>query len=649
MLFNSIGLFNFRKVRRVVACCATLALVSGVSDFTGAPVQAQVYTLGPDDVLSVIVLRHPELSVEMQVVPSSGRIQVPSVGDIYVAGKTTSQVAFEITQRLKKTLLRPAVTVALRTQRVQRVFVSGAVIKTGVYDIRPGFRVTDALALSGGLIGLPEQVDGTLNRPGWKPVALKLPEIYLNGNSKYNFALRSGDALYFTQRVVRINVAGQVGKPGPVDVPTGQGIVQAISLAGGATPEAALSRVVVRRNGTELPVDLYKAIVRGQGEDSFKLQPNDLIIVPQAEERIAVLGAVDKPNFYPIVDGKTMSVSEALAQAGGGSERAALSRAMIRHADGTQTPIDLYKITVLGSQEGNVLLKDGDSIVVPQSLGITVIGAVSKPGTVYIEEAKIPRLADILAQSGGLTLRPEQSRISITRRVPTVGTKPFTLEIDPIALLLQHSWSQNAEVQDGDVVTVAAIQSQTIFIAGEVRTPGSYDLHTGDGLPELLSRAGGPTLLGSLRQITITHKDGQVQMVDALDTIRKGQTSSLKLQEGDYVVVPQNMNRVLVMAAVKTPGSYPLPEDRPLTVGEALALAGGPTDTAKLKQIAILHQTPQGMQRRILSLKTAKDVQKNSEVTLQAGDILYVPQGSQSQSAWDVITRGVGLLRVFGL
>ena len=617
--------------------------------FSSLAAMAQVYALGPDDVLSVVVLRHPELSVPEQMVPSSGRIQVPAVGDVYVVGKTTSQVAAEITRRLKTTLLRPEVTVALRSQRTRRVFVLGAAAKAGVYEMKPGFRITEVLALAGGLVAQPDQIDGFLNRPGQKPLRLNLSAIYFDSGSPSNYLLRNNDVLQFSERVIRISVAGQVNQPGPVNVPVGQGIVQALSLAGGASPQAALSRVVVRRNGTETPVDLYKAIVKGQGEDSFKLRAGDLILVPQAEERISVLGAVLRPNYYNIADGTTMRVSDALAQAGGGSPRAALSRAVIRHVDGTQTPVDLYKIVVQGSQDGNAPLVSGDSIIVPESQGVTLIGAVGRPGTLYIEEAKNPRLVDVLAEAGGLSVKPEQAHISITRRVPNVGTKPYSMEIDPVALLLQNSSSQNAEVRDGDVITVSGLKGQTIFIAGEVQSPGSFELREGDGLPELLARAGGPSLSASLRRITITHRSGQVQMVDALDAIRKGEASQIKLQDGDYVVVPVNTNRVLVMAAVKAPGAYPLPEDRPLTVGDALALAGGPVETAKLKEIAILHQTPQGMQRRVLSLKTSRDVQANSGVVLQSGDILYVPQGSQSLSAWDVITRGVGLLSVFGL
>lgn len=655
--FSSLDSKSFHRLATCSAL-ATATLFGWTSAVYAAPssviparamsaASSQTYTLGPEDVISVLVQKHREYSIDAQTVPSSGRIQVPGVGDVNVAGRTTTQVADEITLRLRRTLLRPQVTVSLRLQRTRRIFMLGSVGKTGAFDVKPGFRVTEALALAGGLMTLPDQMDGFLNRAGTKPIRLDLPEIYTNSDSPKNYVLRNGDVLQFNQRVIRINVAGKVGKPGVVNVPIGEGIVQAISLAGGATTDAALSRVVVRRNSKEMPVDLYNAIIKGQGEDKFKLMSGDLIIVPEALDRISVLGAVIKQGYYDIPDGNSMRVSEALGLASGPGPRAALSRAVVRHASGPDTPVDLYRVLVEGSQDGNITLKSGDSVVVPESRGVTIIGAVPRPGTFYVEEAKTPRLSDILAQSGGLAIKPETARISISRSSDD-GSKPFSLEIDPVALLVKNSWSQNAVVKDGDVITVSGIQGQTVFVSGEVKTSGAFELRESDGLQALLARAGGVTPMASLRQVTVTHRDGQVQMVDILDSVKNGTESPVKLRDGDYIVVPQNMNRVLVMAAVQRPGMYPLPEDRPLSVGEALALAGGPLDRAKLKEVAILHQTPQGIQRRILPLNSAQNAATNSNITLSNGDIVYVPAGgAQSTSGWDMISRGVGLFSLF--
>lgn len=619
-----------------------LALCLGVSRVA----QAQDYFLGPDDTIGVTVLRHPELSVPVQVVPSSGRIQVPGVGDVMVSGKTTSQAAAEIARRLRKTLLRPEVVVSLMSQRVRRVFVSGAVMKTGPIEIKQGFRVSEAIALAGGLTAAPERIEGILARVGSKPIVLDLPTLLRNSSSPKNFLLRNSDALRLTERVYRINISGQVNRPGPADVPMGSNVVQALSIAGGAKSKAALSRVTVKRaNGKEYPLDLYRTVVLGQGSDNFRLASGDMILVPEAMDRVTVLGAATKPGYYDIQDGNKLTVSEALSLAGGATPRAALSRARLRHANGKEEPLDLYKISVLGLQDEDVTLAAGDVIVIPESKGVSVLGAVNRPGMLYLEESKAPRVADIIGQAGGLAITPEMATISISRQTGT--KKPLTLSIDPVALFQRNSWSQNSLVQDGDVIVISSTRMQTIFVSGQVRSPGAFELKERDGLTALLARAGGATPTGSLRRVTITRRDGTVQMVDALDAVKTGTSIPVELQEGDYVVVPENLNRVLVMAAVRAPGMYTIPEDRPLTVAEALAMAGGPAERAKLKEVAILHQTPEGVQRRVLSLNSARDVQINSSVTLRDGDILYVPVGTQGRSAWDVITRGVGLLSVF--
>lgn len=125
-------------------------------------IEAQQYRVSPEDVLSITVLYHPEFSQAQVTVPSSGHIQVPGVGDLFVVGKTTTALDKELTRRLLKQLQRPEVTVALLTPRTKRVFLIGAVSKPGAYELKSGFRVSEALALAGGLTVRPEQAHGVL-------------------------------------------------------------------------------------------------------------------------------------------------------------------------------------------------------------------------------------------------------------------------------------------------------------------------------------------------------------------------------------------------------------------------------------------------------------------------------------------------------
>src|SRR4028118_612048 len=72
----------------------------------GSAASAPDYRFGPNDVISVTVLRHPEWSVDQITVNSAGKISLPVVGEIFVAGKSISQVDSEITRALVKRIVR---------------------------------------------------------------------------------------------------------------------------------------------------------------------------------------------------------------------------------------------------------------------------------------------------------------------------------------------------------------------------------------------------------------------------------------------------------------------------------------------------------------------------------------------------------------
>src|SRR5690349_14799895 len=72
----------------------------------GRPADAG-YLLDYEDVLTVTVLRHPELSSDEIMVNTSGKINLPVAGEIQVSGKTLAQVQEEVTRRLGRLLRKP--------------------------------------------------------------------------------------------------------------------------------------------------------------------------------------------------------------------------------------------------------------------------------------------------------------------------------------------------------------------------------------------------------------------------------------------------------------------------------------------------------------------------------------------------------------
>ncbi|MBV9868602.1 MAG: SLBB domain-containing protein [Abitibacteriaceae bacterium] len=646
---------QFASVIRLSLLVMAVASFGRGQSARGDVYKPEIYKLAPGDVVMVTVQRHPEMSVENATVNSAGKLKVPEVGEIYVTGKTLDQTAKQIAKALDDQLVRPEVNVSLKQGRPLQVSILGAVAKPGVYQAAPGWRVTEAIGVAGGLAIRPEIASATLTRGNNLGVPLDLQQIFRENhlpggrpkNSSVNLLLQPGDVINIFSRASQVSVNGAVQRPGLYEVPEGDGVVEAIALAGGAAPKAALSKTrITHPDGTSVTADLLKAMVGGDQTSNLKVSTGDLILVPESKDRVTVRGAVAKPGYYDIEDGTTLRVTQALDLAGGATPKAALTKAAIEHADGTTTPINLYPVMFQGQRDGDLNLNPGDIVTIPDQRGIVVLGEVKTPGTYNVEQGTSPHLADVLALAGGLapTVKADAARISVTHNSPNGPAQ--TVSIDP-AKLYAHDPSQNESVQDGDLVTVSAIRPHTVVVSGEVKTPGSYELNEGSGLAELIARAGGPTEDAALKRVSVRHVDNNTVTVDASLAVREGaQNLNFPLQEGDFIVVPKNTAHVTVLPAVNKPGIVIIPENEPFTVGKALSLAGGPKDRARLKEVGIFRHTATGVQHTIFAVDQVYNGQLALDQRLQDGDVLYVPEGKQTNSSWNTITNAIGSLGV---
>lgn len=613
--------------------------------------RAQDYRLGQDDVIKVLVARHPELSAEEISITSSGRIALPEAGQIYVAGRTTSEVARAITRALVRTVVEPDVTVSLVKQRLRRIFVLGAVAKPGVIEMKAGWRVAQALAAAGGLAGLAEETSATLARNGQRVLAVDVPAVIANPASPQNRVLQPGDVLVLTALdPKRVTVSGDVQKPDIYPLRRAPRLLDALVAAGGLKTRASESRGFVLRGGEKLPLDLQAAIDYEKPEANLALLAGDLVTIEAIPAlKVAVDGFVKTPGNFDLQSGS--GVIQAIAQAGGLTTTADQIVASVRRGNRI-LPVDLTRAPF--DPSADVTLQSGDVVLLsePQIIRVQVAGQVNKPGALRLPPNST--VLDAIARSGGLSIRREDARINVLR---TTGGQQITLHVDPIGLLDLQDVAGNPKLQDGDLISVTQAKAQVAFINGEVARPGAYDIKEGDGIPELIARAGGPTDLAALKTITL-QRQGQTTLVDvrASLTMAGGNKLNVPLQDGDFVVVPRNTARVLVMQAVQKPGYYPIPEDGTLTVGEAVSEAGGPRDRAAIDEVAVFRQTPTGLQRRMVRLdklsgpKGAQQLGLNA--TLQSGDIVYVPQGHVNSSFLDKVGRGLGLagsLRFLGI
>lgn len=156
------------------------------------------YRLGPEDVISVTVFDLPKYSKTGIAIPPDGRIDYYLIrGGLFVNGKTTQQVADEITQHLDEYIIDPKVTVSLDKAVSQRYGVLGDVAQPGIRVMTRRLSVYEALNEAGGILRTGKKQVVVLRMDAdrmLKAVTIDVAAIE-KGKAADNYFLRPGDQI----------------------------------------------------------------------------------------------------------------------------------------------------------------------------------------------------------------------------------------------------------------------------------------------------------------------------------------------------------------------------------------------------------------------------------------------------------------------
>lgn len=256
------------------------------------------YILGPDDIISVYVYLHPELTIPEPgvggsagaLISSDGSVQLPLVGTVHLGGLTLAQAQQVVTQAYSTYVNNPKVSVQIQQALSLKYYLLGAFSAPGIKYPVHQLTLLEALAL-GGSVDIP---NADLYQAYVAQGSVKLPvdlgALLLDGDLSQNITLASGDAIIIPSSASEnAYIFGAVGKPGPVQFVSGKlSLLQALASAGLDLPnytDARLSRVhIIRshgRTGEFLIVDA-RMILQGQAA-SFALEPGDIVFVPPTE------------------------------------------------------------------------------------------------------------------------------------------------------------------------------------------------------------------------------------------------------------------------------------------------------------------------------------------------------------------------------
>ena len=191
------GQKNGKKVVSMASARNTSAAVEDSKPVSTTATTDPTYQIGPEDVLDINVWKEPDVSRVVPVRPD-GKISLPLINDVQAAGISPQELAKTVSDKLRKYLNEPQVTVIVTAINSQRVFVVGEVLRAGAFPLIPGMTVLQALSSAGGFttfadvkkVHIMRQRDGKL---------VELPfnyrDVLKGDNPNQNIKLEPGDTV----------------------------------------------------------------------------------------------------------------------------------------------------------------------------------------------------------------------------------------------------------------------------------------------------------------------------------------------------------------------------------------------------------------------------------------------------------------------
>jgi polysaccharide export outer membrane protein len=244
--------------------------------------QDKDYIIGPEDILEIQVWGNKDLNQVVFVRPD-GRTSLPLVGEIGVSGQSVQQLQDHLTNVYEKTVKGAVVTVMVKEIKSRPVFFIGGFGKPGVMQLTRELTLLQAISVVGGVVPNADAEKGFLLR-GDKRIPIDFNRLVQRGDLSQNPKLEPGDSIV-VPLADAVYVNGEVKAPGAVKYTQDLTILKALTQVGGLTPLASAGRVDVLRGNAEkkerIRVDVDKMMRSPDENPDIRLQPNDIIFVPQ--------------------------------------------------------------------------------------------------------------------------------------------------------------------------------------------------------------------------------------------------------------------------------------------------------------------------------------------------------------------------------
>ncbi len=424
----------------------------------GSIVPETAYTLGAGDRIIIEIFNVPEYSKEYQVMVD-GSVNLPLLGTTFVQGLSLQDAANLISNRYSPYLTKPLVTITLVGFRPLNIAIAGEITRPGSYKILPiqdakqGLQfptLVQVLQLAKGITAAAELRNIQVRRPQkYGPdqvIVINLWDFFRNGDLRQDITLRDGDSI-FVPTATTINV---------------DEIRERMNANFSADLTQPISVVIIGQVSRPGPYTIVTNDLRSTTQPN---QPNQL----------GILDLNNQNNQYQnnnVVGLPT--VSRAIKLAGGIKPDADLRRIEVhRRPRGGPEQIlsaNLWKLLQTGDITQDILLQEGDSIIIPKAeninvseakdvadasfspnfMNINVIGEVVKPGSLQI----LPNtglIQGIMAAGGFNERRAQKSSVELIRLNQNGTVSRRNIAVDLSQGLNEKN---NPILQNNDVIIV---------------------------------------------------------------------------------------------------------------------------------------------------------------------------------------------------
>ncbi len=224
-------------------------------------------------------------------------------------------------------------------------------------------------------------------------------------------------------RSIPVFILGQAVRPGSYTIGSLSTLLNALFASGGPTPQGSLRDIQVKRAGkTVIDFDLYDLLLHGDKSKDIRLEPGDVIFIPQVGPQVAISGSVSTPAIYEL-HGET-SLKQLVDLAGGFTNVASIASARLeRIYEHTERSIIDLDLTASATTQ----LRNGDIVTISPILGrfkdaITLRGNVANPGRYVWHEGM--RLLDLIPSRDALVTRNYYDKLNQLGSVTTQAANP---------------------------------------------------------------------------------------------------------------------------------------------------------------------------------------------------------------------------------